>query len=91
MIFTATFPFFVHLPLYNHRKLDKEQQEKYQQELEEMRRRLEGRPLLMERVSLDGARSSAEAKYTAALKKAGLSDDEIRGLSSEASGGVEQT
>ena len=73
------------------RKLDQEQQEKYQQELEEMRQRLEGRPLLMERVSLDSARRSAEAKYTAALKKAGLSDDEIRGLNCEASAGVEQT
>ena len=44
----------------------------------------------MERASLDSARRSAEAKYTAALKKAGLSDEDIQGLSNGASARVEQ-
>ena len=62
------------------RKLDKERQEKYQQELEEMKRRLETRPLLFKQASLDLARRSAEAKYVATLRKAGLSDEEIQSL-----------
>ena len=42
-----------------------------------MTERLNTRPLLLERTSLDSARKMAEAKYIAALKKAGLTDEEI--------------
>jgi len=49
----------------------------YQLQLEEMTERLNTRPLLLERTSLDSARKVAEAKYIAALKKAGLTDEEI--------------
>lgn len=52
---------------------------------------MEARPLLLEQASLTSVRKSAEAKYVAALKKAGLSEEEIQALNKSAStGGVLQ-
>ena len=45
-----------------------------------MTERLNSRPLLLERTSIEHARKMAEAKYIAALKKAGLTDEEIMEL-----------
>ena len=45
-----------------------------------MTERLNSRPLLIERTSIESARKMAEAKYIAALKKAGLTDEEIMEL-----------
>jgi len=59
------------------RALQKAKEIEYQLQLEEMTERLNTRPLLLERTSLDSARKMAEAKYIAALKKAGLTDEEI--------------
>ena len=47
-----------------------------------MRQRVEARPLLLEKPALDAAHRSAEARYEAALKSAGLSEEDIRALSS---------
>ena len=48
-----------------------------------MKERLEGRPLLFERASQVNASKSAEGKYTAALRRAGLKDEQIKELLSE--------
>lgn len=48
-----------------------------------MRQRVEARPLLLEKPSLDAARQSAEAKYEAALRTTGLSEQEIQALSKD--------
>ena len=45
-----------------------------------MKQRVASRPLVFEQVSRDAAKRAAETKYTEALKKAGLSDDEIKSL-----------
>ena len=58
------------------RRQDKERQDQYHHELEEMQHRLESRPLLLEQPSL-----VTEARYKAALKKAGLSDEQIQAVS----------
>ena len=62
------------------RKLDRERKEQYQHQLNEMQERVQSRPLLLEQASQLSARRSAEAKYRATLKKAGLSDKEIQAL-----------
>lgn len=69
--------------LFTHREQEKKQQEKYFQQLEQMRQRVKVRPLLFEQASLTAARQSAEAKYLAALKKAGLSEEEIQALNQQ--------
>lgn len=63
------------------RRQDRERQELYRRQLEEMKQKVEARPLLLEQASLTSVRKSAEAKYIAALKKAGLSEEEIQALS----------
>lgn len=45
-----------------------------------MKQRVASRPLVFEQVSHDAARRAAEIKYMAALKKAGLSEEEIKSL-----------
>lgn len=45
-----------------------------------MKQRVASRPLVFEQVSRDTARRAAEIKYMAALKKAGLSEEEIKSL-----------
>ena len=65
------------------RKLDKERRERYQEKLGEMQERVQSRPLLLEQASRLTARRTAEAKYIAALKKAGLSDEEIQALNQQ--------
>jgi len=60
--------------------LQKSKEIEYQLQLEEMTERLNSRPLLLERTSIEHARKMAEAKYIAALKKAGLTDEEIMEL-----------
>lgn len=45
-----------------------------------MKQRLEARPLVFEQASRDAARRAAEEKYREALKKAGLSENEIQFL-----------
>lgn len=62
------------------RALQKSKEIEYQLQLEEMTERLNSRPLLLERTSIESARKMAEAKYIAALKKAGLTDEEIMEL-----------
>ena len=62
------------------RALQKAKEIEYQLQLEEMTERLNSRPLLIERTSIESARKMAEAKYIAALKKAGLTDEEIMEL-----------
>lgn len=57
--------------------------EEYKQTLSEMKERLENRPLLFERASQVNARKSAEGKYTAALRRAGLKDEQIEELLSQ--------
>ena len=66
------------------RRQVREQQELYHHQLKEMRERVEARPLLFEQDSQTCIRRSAEAKYIAALKKAGLSEEEIQALNEHA-------
>ena len=65
------------------RSADVQRTEEYKQRLSEMKERLESRPLLFERASQVNAHKSAEGKYTAALKRAGLSDEQIEELLSQ--------
>ena len=51
--------------------------------MSEMKERLESRPLLFEMASQVNARKAAEGKYTAALRRAGLKDEEIKELLSQ--------
>ena len=55
----------------------------YQQQLAKMKRRVDSRPLLLEQASLHTLRKSAEAKYLSALKRAGLSDEDIEALNKQ--------
>lgn len=66
-----------------HRRQDREQEAQYHSQLGQMRQRVEARPLLLEKSALDAARQSAEVKYEAALKSAGLSEEEIQALSKD--------
>lgn len=66
------------------RRQDRERQELYRRQLEEMKQKVKARPLLLEQASLTSVRKSAEGKYIAALKKAGLSEEEIEALSKSA-------
>ena len=50
-----------------------------------MKQRVATRPLVIQQVSLNAAKRAAETKYKAALKKAGLSEEEIRALDDYAS------
>jgi len=45
-----------------------------------MHERVQSRPLLLEQGALLSARRAAEAKYRAALKKAGLTEEEVLDL-----------
>lgn len=65
------------------RSADAQRREEYKQRLLEMKERLESRPLLFERASQVNARKSAEGKYTAALKRAGLNDEQIEEMLSQ--------
>lgn len=70
-----------HSPLHiPYRQQDQRRQIMYKKELQAMKQRVASQPLVFERVSWDAARRAAETKYTAALKKAGLSEDEIKAL-----------
>ena len=68
------------------RSADVQRREEYKQRLSEMRERLESRPLLFERTSQVNARKSAEGKYMAALKRAGLNDEQIEEMLSQVKG-----
>ena len=63
-----------------YRQQDHERRIAYKKELQAMKQRVASRPLVFEQVSRDVAKRAAEAKYTEALKRAGLSDDEIKSL-----------
>ena len=65
------------------RSVDVQRREEYKQRLSDMKERLESRPLLFERASQVNARKSAEGKYTAALRRAGLKDEQIKELLSQ--------
>lgn len=71
--------YVVHMSLLCRRQV-REQQELYHHQLKEMKERLETRPLLFEQDSQTCIRRSAEAKYIAALKKAGLTEEDIQAL-----------
>ncbi|XP_029449556.1 protein FAM161A [Rhinatrema bivittatum] len=57
------------------RKLEKQRKKEYLQELEEMEERVIKRPLLLERVTQQNARISAEKHYVDVLKEEGLSNE----------------
>lgn len=63
---------------YNYRKKDRKNQLKYKQHLENIKKRVEARPLLLEQVSSQTV--IAKANYTAALKEVGFSIEEIESL-----------
>ena len=65
------------------RSADVQRREEYKQRLSDMKERLESRPLLFERASQVNACKSAEGKYTAALRRAGLKDEQIKELLSQ--------
>ena len=62
------------------REQDQARRTAYKKELQAMKQRVAARPLVFEQVSRDAARRAAEIKYREALKKAGLSEDEIKFL-----------
>ena len=64
--------------LFCYRRLDKERQRKYDRELEEMRQRVENRPLLLERVP--GASAGRHTAQATTMTKAGLTEEEIQKL-----------
>ena len=68
------------LCIYPCRQQDQARQSAYKRELQAMRRRVASQPLVFEQVFHDAARRAAETKYTAALRKAGLTDEEIQSL-----------
>lgn len=57
-----------------HRESESVRQGEYENELAEMRRRVEQRPLLFERESQENARRKAEKKYKQILRDAGVDD-----------------
>ena len=65
------------------RVLDQEKETSYNQQLEEMKKRVENRPLLFERASQVNAVRSAEGKYLAALRRAGMNEKQIEELLSK--------
>ena len=71
--------------MHKHRKLNRERQHIYKQELQEIEQRVSSRPLVFEQVSQESARRAAETKYKTALKKAGLTEEEIQALDKEIS------
>lgn len=71
--------YLVHMSLLCRRQV-REQQELYHHQLKEMKERVETRPLLFEQDSQTCIRRSAESKYIAALKKAGLTEEDIQAL-----------
>ena len=72
---------FIHF--YPCREQDQVRRSEYKKELQVMKQRVASRPLVLEQVSHEAARKAAETKYTAALKKAGLSEDEILALNKQ--------
>ena len=71
--------------MHKHRKLNRERQHIYKQELQEIEQRVSSRPLVFEQVSQESARRAVETKYKTALKKAGLTEEEIQALDKEIS------
>lgn len=65
---------------FHRRQQDQERRITYKKELQAMKQRVASRPLVFEQVSHDAARRAAEIKYMAALKRAGLSEEEIKSL-----------
>ncbi|AWP05045.1 putative protein FAM161A [Scophthalmus maximus] len=59
------------------RKQDLQRRKEYQQEIEEMRRRVKGRPLLLEQVAQTNAKQAAERRYTDALHGCDLTEEFI--------------
>ena len=60
------------------RDRDRAREAEYKQELLAMKQRVASRPLVFEQVTQDAARRAAETKYREALRKAGLSEKEIK-------------
>lgn len=67
-----------------YRKKDLENQLRYQQHLESIKKRVEERPLLLEQVSSHST-DLARTNYTAALQKVGFSSEEVETLLKEIS------
>lgn len=65
--------------VYTYRQKDKTNQVKYRQHMENIKKRVEERPLLLEQVSSHSV-DIARANYTSALKKVGFSNEEIEAL-----------
>ncbi|XP_071498894.1 protein FAM161B-like [Diadema antillarum] len=64
-----------HEKLRQYKQADKEREEEYERELQEMMARIESRPLLFERETELNAKKRAERKYEEALRSAGISED----------------
>lgn len=65
--------------LYSLRQKDRENRLAYLQYLDDMKKRVESRPLLLEQVS-QSALESAKSQYIACLRNAGLSEDEAQAI-----------
>ncbi|XP_059157241.1 protein FAM161A-like [Physella acuta] len=63
--------------LRKHRIEDRTRQEAYQNEIEEMKNRVEQSPLLVDKYLAENAKRQADKKFTATLKKAGLDKEMI--------------
>lgn len=64
--------------LRRYRAEEKARQEEYQKHLNEMKQRVDSRPLLFEMVTQKNARMQAEKKYDSTLKSAGLHDKFVK-------------
>uniref|UniRef100_A0A8C9AB90 FAM161 centrosomal protein B n=1 Tax=Prolemur simus TaxID=1328070 RepID=A0A8C9AB90_PROSS len=70
--------------LKENRNNDRKRAKEYKKELEEMKKRIQTRPYLFERVSKDLARKAAEQRYLDTLKQAGLEEDFVRNKGQDA-------
>ena len=62
------------------RIVEEQKRKEYREKLSEMNKRLENRPFLFQRASQTNAVRTAEGKYLSALKRAGLSEEQIKEL-----------
>ena len=62
------------------RDQDQRRQAAYREELRSIEQRVASRPLVFEQVARDAARRAAETKYKEALRKAGMSEKQIKFL-----------
>lgn len=68
--------------LRRYREADRERMEEYEKDLQEMRERIDHRPLLFEQESKVNAKKTAEKKFTAKLRSHGLDEDALQTRSS---------